>query len=487
MKLTCPHCSQPLELDAETHAALQGQPHFECPECGGAIAVPVLAPARPATPQARMSPGTSQVAGAAVKAQLGMQRNLRWLGIAALLVLGGVGAFLALRGGNVFNTTQNVRQIINNQFFQNLITTGKATRQALEEMAAIQADGEDFVGVSREKLTWTQAQDLARRAGAEVLPIEPQGNDLRPPRLERLTQLFPDLHGLTSWVRDEDLPTLLDSPDLARATTPERARPALFQWHALPEDKRAWVKIVSTNPPSPHVFKTGEFVTAKVDYNNPGANAVNISIEGRKGNIITSYLYRTTPPAPTGQGSQDLGFSLRNDDKVDVIRVKMTDSSTRKLLYVTSLPVDFEWKRDLSAYEIELTAVKAPAVLLPSKDIRIQAKAGQKFKLDLTVRYKTPSSTKLAANLDVEKANILPPELLAELNKDYSMTRHFDTGSRPGYQAVVGAGEITFDLTGYAPPKPGTYSIPMNIGLYDFISWSTILRPENTVTLEVAP
>ena len=40
MNITCPHCSQALELAPDVFAALQGQPHFACPMCEGQVAVP---------------------------------------------------------------------------------------------------------------------------------------------------------------------------------------------------------------------------------------------------------------------------------------------------------------------------------------------------------------------------------------------------------------------------------------------------------------
>ncbi len=44
MKITCPHCSQNLELDPETLIALEGASHFDCPTCGGPVAVPEVRP-----------------------------------------------------------------------------------------------------------------------------------------------------------------------------------------------------------------------------------------------------------------------------------------------------------------------------------------------------------------------------------------------------------------------------------------------------------
>ena len=66
MKITCPHCAQDLELDPETLAALQGQPHFTCPSCEGLMVVPKTAAAAAgpvsganSTPAPSRSPATS--------------------------------------------------------------------------------------------------------------------------------------------------------------------------------------------------------------------------------------------------------------------------------------------------------------------------------------------------------------------------------------------------------------------------------------------
>ena len=40
MKITCPHCSQNVELDSKTLITLEGASHFACPTCGEAVAVP---------------------------------------------------------------------------------------------------------------------------------------------------------------------------------------------------------------------------------------------------------------------------------------------------------------------------------------------------------------------------------------------------------------------------------------------------------------
>ncbi len=104
MKTSCPRCSQHIEIDGETLAALQATSHFSCPACSAAVpvprvaghaAVPPLAPARRHADLARRSP-TSAASGI----HRGLNRNLLILGSAALLVLGGLAFFIASRWSN---------------------------------------------------------------------------------------------------------------------------------------------------------------------------------------------------------------------------------------------------------------------------------------------------------------------------------------------------------------------------------------------------
>lgn len=135
--------------------------------------------------------------------------------------------------------------------------------------------------------------------------------------------------------------------------------------------------------------------------------------------------------------------------------------------------------------DIEITAIKAPVEFTPTKEVRLRAKVGEKFKMELTVWYKTPVPTKLASNLLLKEANILPPEFIAELSAKHSATWHFDTESRPGYHSVNGEDEIIFDLTGYAPKTKGEHKFRMNVGLFDKQTWATEVMKYYPVTLTV--
>jgi hypothetical protein len=99
MTTTCPHCQAEIEIDLATLASLQGQENFACPLCGGPIPVPKM-PAGPVKVSAAAAIRPSQVsampsAATLASAHRGLNRNFLILGSVVLLVLGGIGIFLA--------------------------------------------------------------------------------------------------------------------------------------------------------------------------------------------------------------------------------------------------------------------------------------------------------------------------------------------------------------------------------------------------------
>jgi formylglycine-generating enzyme required for sulfatase activity len=137
-------------------------------------------------------------------------------------------------------------------------------------------------------------------------------------------------------------------------------------------------------------------------------------------------------------------------------------------------------------FDIRLTGVEPPATLAADGAIRVPAQAGERFRIELTVRHRTPVETKLAANLLLREAGFLAPEVIAELEQNHNTTWHFDTESRPGYSSVQGEGTLSFDLTGYAPPQPGEHSFNLNFGLFDKATWATHILKVQPVALIVA-
>ena len=232
MKTACPHCSQHIEIDGETLASLQGSSHFACPACVGAVPVPPLSGSLPLAPPHDPETDPLPVASPTAHAHRGLNRNLLILGAAALLVLGGLAFFIASRKtGDTHLTQQTIRnEVINNTYFQQLIAAGKTTGKDLEAVELIRPYGDDFIGISKEPLSWPQALAQAKQTASEVLPVD-SGNDKAKIDLIRfLSDGFPALFGSTTWVRFDGSPGVIDSPDLMPASTLERPRRALFRW-----------------------------------------------------------------------------------------------------------------------------------------------------------------------------------------------------------------------------------------------------------------
>ena len=160
-----------------------------------------------------------------LQAYLGLNRNARILGTAALLLLGGLAVFIAWRQfGDVFNKRERTfRKTVNNTFFTNLIASGATTREVLSEVEDLQPYASGFIGLSRRKLTLPEASDLASRTGAEILDIAVTAQKSRKELTGWLTETYPSQQGFTTWVRENLAIKVIDCPDvLAVTTTPPR-------------------------------------------------------------------------------------------------------------------------------------------------------------------------------------------------------------------------------------------------------------------------
>ncbi len=230
MKITCPDCSQILELEPEVLAALQGQPHFACPVCEGLMAVP--AP-NPAASDAQPI-GTQKPASTIVKTHRGLNRNLLVLGVVTLVMLGVVAVFLASKnGGNIFNTFQNIsNQILHNSYFTQLITNGVTTEKDLEALAEIRPYGDGFIGVSKDPLAWDQAQELARRTGAQILAVDDATIDSREQLLTWLRATFESHLSSTVWVHDQGESSVLAGSEILAVKERGTQRKVLLHWQA---------------------------------------------------------------------------------------------------------------------------------------------------------------------------------------------------------------------------------------------------------------
>lgn len=495
---TCPHCAQSLELDGAAIESLSAGGGFDCPVCGNRVGGPEEPePAAAPLPEESAPPPAVAASPAPVASRAtpllgafrGLNRNLVILGTLALLTLGGVGIYLASRkGGSRYNTRREVtNEIIKNKFFTDLIASGATTAQELEAMAEIKPLGIGFSGVSLEKHTWEQALALAKRTGSRIMAIEPPKNAAREPVLGRLAEDYPDLRGSTGWAMENGEPRVIDGPNINPVKTLDRPRKAFLSWFPAATDKkdRHSLRIKSITPKLTNArLKIDDWVKVVVEYNNLGPNEVLIwAMPYTKGEETDGFAYDPSDPIAKGKGDIERSFSVESPGEVDEVRVTMVDRQTKETLATAFLPVQARWEPDKNIIDVEILSVRSPATLSPAKEISIPVKPGEKFTVNLTARYKTPEPTKLASNLLLKEANILPLEFLQELTANHSTTWHFDTESRPGYQSVNGEGEITFDLTGYAPREKGPSTFKLNLGLFDKETWSTKTLKFYNVTL----
>jgi hypothetical protein len=161
MKIACPHCSQPLELDSETLIALEGASHFNCPTCGGAVPVPevqaVMVPVKEAaSPQSR-KPSAETTVTASSRPPLAKKRK-------AGMILVGLGVLAAITSATFF-------------FFG-----GDTTRpaSATKDQPFLNTIGMKFVPVPGTKVLMclheTRYQDYAAYA-AESTGVDPSWKD----------------------------------------------------------------------------------------------------------------------------------------------------------------------------------------------------------------------------------------------------------------------------------------------------------------------
>jgi hypothetical protein len=169
---------------------------------------------------------------AAMQAQRGLNRNMLVLGVTALLLLGGLAAFLASRNaGNIFNIFQNTtNNIIHNNYFTQLIANGTTTMEDLKSIEEIRPYGDGFIGISKAQLNWSQAGDLAKRTGSEVLAVEDSPTVKKQQLIEWLKTTFAAQFQPTLWVRQDGQAKVTDGNDVLAGTSLESTRKVTLHW-----------------------------------------------------------------------------------------------------------------------------------------------------------------------------------------------------------------------------------------------------------------
>jgi hypothetical protein len=515
METFCPHCSQSIEIDPVLLPGLRAAGGFACPTCAGPVPAPDGGGEDPAGALVPPRGHGRRMVAALVAAHRGMNRNLRLLGILVLAGLGALGIFVALqKAGTDFIFRRNrVSEDVRNRFFADLVSAGRTTKKVLAQMSDIEPWGIGYIGVSRQGLAWAEARQLAEEAGGEVLLIdlagtEPGEGETASVQTESLMALLRERYrarqGSTSWVRDHTgEPRVLDIPHVSPVTTADRLRPVFVHWRPAPPVVepfrvpavriRATEPPLSTDPMNPTVLRIGDDrVSVRFSFDNPGVREVEASVVPCfGGRPLRSYGNPSRKMLPVGIGDHVISAIMLDTpgqfDEIGVaLRMRTTDNQIEELGTVAVLPAAARWEPDPAKWQLELTGVEPEGTFAAATGkLRVRAVMGQKFRITLKVRYRTPWATKLAANLLMEEANILSAKQLQELRANHVTTRHFDTGSRKGYEAVKGDGSLIFDLTGYAPERPGSYRFHLNAGLFDERTFATVLLRLHEVELTV--
>ena len=173
------------------------------------------------------------------------------LGTLAMLVIGALALFLANRktGDTTTIDTTITNSETYNSYFTQLISIGLTTAKDLESVSDIRPYGKGFIGISREGLSWTKAQDLAQRTGAEILSVDVDGNGSRQQLLTWLTTTYATTPASSVWVREQGEARLLKDADAGPTTDLESPRKVFFQWGASPANPSSPLPKESPNTP----------------------------------------------------------------------------------------------------------------------------------------------------------------------------------------------------------------------------------------------
>lgn len=243
MKITCNDCQAEIEIDPPTLAALEGQENFVCPACEELVAVPVSSTPVKVTAAAAIRPAgavAKQSASTLASGHNGLNRNLLILGGVTLLVLGGLGFFLASqKSGDTNITTQNIRkEILNNTYFTQLIASGVTTSEELEKIGEIRPYGDGFIGISKDALSSEQAQQAAKRMGAQILAVDQVADTSGQQMIAWLRENLVSETSSTAWVIQNQALGILVGEEILAAKGSESERKALFHWHGSAADQK---------------------------------------------------------------------------------------------------------------------------------------------------------------------------------------------------------------------------------------------------------
>lgn len=174
-----------------------------------------------------------------------MNNTMLILGLLTILLIGGLALFLANRKtGDVHNFQQTITTTTtNNTYFTQLIAAGITSKDDLAALEEIRPLGEGFVGISRTSQTWTQAVELARRTGSEILTVDTTQTSV----VESLSAWLSSKEAAPAalWVKQGDQPALFAGKVLRTPDSQDTPHPTLLMWR--PEKPEATAETSAFN------------------------------------------------------------------------------------------------------------------------------------------------------------------------------------------------------------------------------------------------
>ena len=185
-----------------------------------------------------------------------MNATMLVLGGIALLIFGTLAFFLANRKtGDVITAVSNVSNSeTHNTYFTQLIATGVTTAKDLETISDIRPYGTGFIAITQEEFSWSQAQELARRTGAQVLTVENNTAVSKEALLAWLAASYSSSLASTVWVREHGEARTLKGSVMNPAIDLDQPRKAVLQWDAAKTTNDLASKsgdVVHAPPPAP--------------------------------------------------------------------------------------------------------------------------------------------------------------------------------------------------------------------------------------------
>lgn len=191
-----------------------------------------LTPSRgnPRPSQAAPLPDAHEVAASARS----LGTTMLILGLLAIAILGGLAFYMANRKpAETHTSSENVTtRETHNTYHNRIVAPGTASAADMEAIEDIKPFQNGYLGITKDTLTWNDAQSLAERCGAEIPNVD-ETDPFWLTLLDELKHAFPNHADTSLWVRQSGEARILKGASLStpEANPPEQTRHrVLLHW-----------------------------------------------------------------------------------------------------------------------------------------------------------------------------------------------------------------------------------------------------------------